>query len=592
MSNGEEILELLDFELDGPMPIRWMRSYRSSQCFENIGMGHGWRSNFHLQLLEVMEVLEEKDKHKKPQLIELLLIDEEGRRLPFTPVSVGETSYQLNEGLALHHEDNGSYRLVRPDNTHWSFVRHNDVWVLDRISDSHGNQQKLFYSKAGRLTRIDLSPTRGIELSYDHSGHLTHIHAATRTDKGIQRFSEPLALYQYNTNNDLVEGTDAQQRTERYHYQDHLFTQRVRSSGFSHYFEWEGEGPAARCVHNWGDDGRYDYHFEYVDDERLAISTDGRGQVWKFWHDTEGRLIAKQSPSNHRWQYEFDEHGQKISETTPTGGVTRYTYNDNGQLVSLEDASGAKTQYQYNGLGQRIVTIDATGGLWQREYSVAGHLKNETRPNGAKTHYHYNEQSQLIEIQRQDASTIKYLWNEEGQMLARQLGDDLIRYSYDELGRLNGTLDVSGLVTQYERDSKGQLTQIKQFEQNNPEDTTEQHYHYDDSGRLVQQSDAKGLNHRYEYEGLSQPTKQIRPDGSWLHYQYDNERNLTGIQRSDGTQYQIEYDGEELPVKLTGFDGRLETLKYDGEGRLIESDDSDFKNIYTDKKHDSATLQS
>ncbi|WP_344796567.1 RHS repeat-associated core domain-containing protein, partial [Litoribacillus peritrichatus] len=381
------------------------------------------------------------------------------------------------------------------------------------------------------------------------------------------------------THNDLIAGTNAQQQTERYHYQGHLFTQRVRASGFSHYFEWEGEGPAARCVHNWGDDGRYDYHFEYVDDERLAISTDGRGQVWKFWHDEEGRLISKQSPSGHQWQYEFDQHGQKVAERSPNGGTTQFTYNERGQLVSVQSPDGAITQYQYNGLGQRIVTIDAEGGVWQQEYSVVGHLKKTTLPNGAQTQFRYNEQSQLVEIERPDGALVKYRWNEQGQLLARAMGEQLFRYSYDELGRLNGVLDGSGVVTQYTRDDKGQLISIKAYEESDPGNAQEQRFQYDDSGRLIQNTDAQGRTHQYQFEGLSQPTKQIRPDGSWLHYQYDNERNLTGIQRSDGNEYLIEYDGEELPTKLTGFDGRQQSLKYDGEGRLIESDDCGEKAV-------------
>ncbi|MFC3152908.1 RHS repeat-associated core domain-containing protein [Litoribrevibacter euphylliae] len=603
MSSGEEILELLDFELDGPMPIRWLRSYRSSQCHENIGMGFGWRSNLHLQLIEVYETLDEKElnQQKTPALESLVLIDEEGRRLPFLPVEKGQTSYQLSEGLALHHEADGSHRLIKNDNSHWVFVRGSftetkNTWVLDRISDTHGNQLRLFYSAAGRLTRIDTTPTRGIELYYDHSGHLTHIKAVKRTDKGVVHHPETLAEYQYDTRNDLIAATNAQQQTERYQYTGHLFTQRTRASGFSHYFEWQGEGPTARCIHNWGDDNQYDYHFQYVDEERLAISTDSRGQVWKFWHDEAGRLTTKESPSGHQWHYQFDEHGKKVAEITPSGATTQFTYNDLGQLSAITQPDGATTQYQYNDIGQRIVTVDAEGHIWRREYSVAGHLKRETHPNGATIQFRYNERSQLIERSQSLKSntpdqTTKYLWNEDGQLLAQESGNQQTRFSYDDLGRLNGVLNAGGLITEYRRDAKGQLTQVRQFEQSQPDDKTQpdnatappeeitQSYRYDEAGRLTHYTDTKGHIHEYQYQGLSQPVKQIRADGSWLAFDYDQERNLTGITRSDGNHYQIEYNGEELPIKLTGFDGRQQTLKYDPEGHLIESDDSGERGI-------------
>ncbi|GLQ32681.1 RHS repeat-associated core domain-containing protein [Litoribrevibacter albus] len=590
MSSGEEILELLDFELDGPMPIRWVRSYRSSQCHEDIGLGHGWRSNFHLQLMEVYEEIEQKDPYNQinPKLESLLFIDEEGRRLPFLPVEKGQTSYQLSEGLALHHEADGSHRLIKNDNSHWVFVRSPNIqntWVLDRVSDTHGNQLRFFYSRNGRLTRIDTTPSRGIELYHDNSGHLTHIKAVQRTDKGVVHHPETLAEYHYDAHNDLVSATDSRQQTERYQYAGHLFTQRTRASGYNHYFEWQGDGPTARCIRNWGDDGNYDYHFEYHDDERLAISTDGRGQVWKFWHDEAGRLITKESPSGHRWQYQFDEHGKKVAEITPNEAITRFAYNDLGQLTAITQPDGATTRYQYNGIGQRIVTIDAEGNTWRKEYTVAGHLKQEIYPNGATAQFRYNDRCQLVERIHPDQRTTQYLWNEDGQLLAQQTGDQQTRFSYDELGRLNGVLDARGLVIQYTRDSKGQLTQVRQFEQSQPDNALEptkertQSYVYDDAGRLTHYTDSKGHTHEYQYQGLSQPVKQIRADGSWLSFDYDKERNLTGITRSDGNQYQIEYNGEELPVKLTGFDGRQQTLKYDGEGRLLESDDSGERGI-------------
>src|SRR5690606_26556778 len=50
MCTGEEILELIDFDLSGPLPLQFKRTYRSSQCHEQLGLGYGWRSNFHLHI--------------------------------------------------------------------------------------------------------------------------------------------------------------------------------------------------------------------------------------------------------------------------------------------------------------------------------------------------------------------------------------------------------------------------------------------------------------------------------------------------------------------------------------------------------------
>ena len=53
MCTGEEILALVDFELPGLFPLQFKRTYRSSQCDENLGLGFGWRSNFHLHIIMI-----------------------------------------------------------------------------------------------------------------------------------------------------------------------------------------------------------------------------------------------------------------------------------------------------------------------------------------------------------------------------------------------------------------------------------------------------------------------------------------------------------------------------------------------------------
>jgi RHS repeat-associated protein len=576
MCSGEEILELNDFSLPGPLPLQFKRTYRSGQSHENIGMGYGWRSNFHLQISQ---------NHSAKPEPELILHDDEGRCLAFTPVEPGQTSYQLREGLALRHEANGSQVLLRPDNTHWVFVPVSEPqgqqrrWALHQVFDSLGNTLQLYYDRYNRLSRIDYSRTRGIELNYNSEGLLSHIVAVELTGQGVKSLDVQLAKYQFDHNQDLIAATDISGQTEHYGYQGHLLAVRQRASGFKHYFSWQGEGPAARCLRNWGDDGYYDYKFTYDDEQKLTLSTDSRGQQWQYVHNDANQLIKKVAPDGATWLYSWNSFGKKSAETAPDGGVTRYYFNEHGQLATIEQADGAISHFHYNELGQRTGFTDAEGQRWLREFSAAGLLKSETRPDGSVSRYQYNHNGQLSQLIHADGSVEQLLWNDDGMLLARKHGEAVSRFSYDKLGRLNGSVGAAGLVTEYQRDQAGRLINQRQYAEAEPDNVISEQCVYDKGGRLIEKQDACNTLTQWLYEGLSQPVSRIMSDGSSLNYVYDKERNLTAIMRSDGARYQLDYDGLERPVRLQGFDGREQQFQYDVNGNLISVADGRERQI-------------
>ncbi|MCG6202992.1 hypothetical protein KSO91_17505, partial [Psychromonas antarctica] len=170
-------------------------------------------------------------------------------------------------------------------------------------------------------------------------------------------------------------------------------------------------------------------------------------------------------------------------------------------------------------------------------------------------------------------------------LLAEKVGEALTRYSYDGLGRLNAVCDAQGLVTEYQRNTRGQVSQQISYHSDDnqtasqPDNRTTTQYQYDDAGRLIRIINANGENTHYNYAGLAQPTKKTFADGSWLNYHYDKERNLIGIERSDEATYQIQYSATEKPTKLIGFDGREQTFQYDVLDKLVAVNDGDSRFI-------------
>ncbi|WDD96754.1 RHS repeat-associated core domain-containing protein [Thalassomonas actiniarum] len=605
MLTGEEILPLVDFQLNGVWPLSWRRLYRSSKTNVNVGLGYGWRHNFCLQLVEKYQA-PPKVGPKKPGRYFLELTDEEGRVHVFDQVKRGQTSVQLSSGLSLYHQGDGKQVLIRPDDSHWTFVKGPDnkehspkageshgEWLLESISNCHGQEHALYYDEHQHLVRIACSPKRGLVLQYNQDNNLLRIAAYVLNEEGKQQLLPGfLASYQYDDNQALIAAIDDQGLVERYQYFDgHLLKRRIRPSGFCHYFQWQGQGIEAKCVKQWGDEGAYQYCFTYQDHPRgqLSTSTDSRGNVEHFVHDRRHLLVAHTDQRGFTTETDYDGAGRKVRQTDAAGNATLYRYNEQGQLSEVTSADGGKTRYFYNALGKRILTLDPLGQQHKRRFDATGRLLSQTGPDGRSIRYLYTASGLLK--QKIDACGVisLYHWSDSGELLALQCGDELLRYSYDALGRVNASIDAQGLITEFSRDEKGQLIEQVSYDQAKGELKNRQKYRYDDAGRLigkqlpdsVKSADIESVpgllpvnETRFHYQGLDQPSQKTFADGSYLKYQYDGERNLTGISRSDGAHYQIEYSPSEKPVKLIGFDGREQHYEYDCNDKLIAINDS------------------
>lgn len=585
MLTGEELLALDDFNLPGLFPLIWQRLYRSSKIKTNIGLGLGWRHSFSLQLFERYQA-PPKVGPKQSGVHWFELVDQEGIIHHFTQVQKGQTSVQPSSGLALLHDDDKRQVLIKPDNSHWTFIKVYDVWQLKSINNELGDGLTLAYDTQHRLISIATAKTRGIILRYNSDNNISRIAPYLVDGTGaLQVSSQLLACYQYNNEHELIAAINAQETTEQYkYYAGALLKQRTRASGFNHYFEWNGTDEEAKCIRQWGDEGTYDYHFTYEGNK--STSTDSLGNTEQYFHNEQQRLTCFIDANDNTTEHQYDNLGRKVKTIDAMGNTTELVYNDLGQLSSKIEPDGSKIHYLYNAFGKRIATIDALGQQHKRHFNASGRLLEETLPDGRSIKYTYNEAGKLAYKISEEGIDSYFEWSDSGELLAQKVGEALTRYSYDSLGYINAMCDAQGLITEYQRNQKGQITQQTSYPQHDaksdntfPNNALTTRYLYDSAGRLTNIINPKGDNTYYGYGGLAQPTKKTFEDGSWLNYQYDKERNLTGIERSDEATYHIEYSPTEKPTKLIGFDGRIQTYQYDKNDHLIQVNDADERVI-------------
>ncbi|SBS38243.1 Putative deoxyribonuclease RhsC [Marinomonas spartinae] len=576
MLTGEEILPLVDFTLAGSRPLVWRRLYRSSHSNQQTALGNGWRHDFMVRLTEhYLPPPKVGPKQKGTYWLEYH--DEHGASHRFEKVKPGQSSYQLSSKLALHYQTNGKQVLVTPKDEHLTFKAGESAWLLEKIINETGQSTRFYYDAKERLARIEVNKARGCLLNYNAQGWLVDVKAYHVNEKEQFVTSKtPLAHYNYDETGNLIAATNQQGETERYTYNAaNLITKRTRASGFSHHFEWDSYAHDAKCIKQWGDNDTYCYQFEYGPEKGTTTSIDSRGNRECFVHNEQGKLTEHTDPNGNIRRYVYNQNGQKIREIDPQGNTTDLTYTPYGQLESVTTPDGNKTTFAYNQLGQRILTVLPDKTTIARQYNVSGLLLSETQPDGRSALYSYDNQGHLSQHIAVDGQVTKFRWNEQGELLAKQENDSLTRYSYDNLGRINATLSDCGLLVQYKRNERGQLIETVAFDENAPDDKQHTYFDYDEAGRLIASKNNKGEITRQTFEGLSQPSAIIQPDGSALHLTYDQERNLTGIRRDDDAHYRIAYDANENPIQITGFDGKQQRYQYDGNNRLISLKESD-----------------
>ena len=255
---GEELLVLEDFKITGPMPLSWLRTYRSSNA-HNLGLGYGWTHSFSTHLKDNEQAID--------------YYDAEGRVIPFKKPAIGQYIINRAERFKLQRLANNHYRLESTDAAQTLYYEFQTdetspagtIYPLQRIKDKAGNHLFLIYDQQ-RLIRLEQG-NESWSLDYNDQGLICRIkkHSSLQIEAAEQSLT--CVSYDYNQQQDLIQAKDPEGNSERYLYQNHLLIKRTLKSGYSFHFQWDGTTSSARCLRNWGDDiagiATYNYQFNW-----------------------------------------------------------------------------------------------------------------------------------------------------------------------------------------------------------------------------------------------------------------------------------------------------------------------------------------
>ncbi|WP_245749905.1 RHS repeat-associated core domain-containing protein [Marinobacter zhejiangensis] len=549
---GEEMMELVDARLAGPLPFEFKRLYRSGSSDRRLDMGYGWRHSLN-------HSLSFSDQH-------ITWHDHEGKntRLP----ALDDEPFGINSrsGMAAWKDGEEIVVCAGEKAPRYHFRRDGERGLLSRITDRYGNELRLGYDLHGRLQRLVNDAAQALAFEYQ-DGYLVTVslfHRRLSEDGPVWDRLRTEQQYSYDDQGDLVAATNAVDDTEHYQFDNHMLVRRTLAGGYSFHLEWDQTDPMGRCVRQWGDSAQVDTRFEWDDDKGTCTVryVDGSEERWQY--DGAAQLQEKIDPDGARHLNEYDEKGRLLASVDPMGARTEYRYDNQGRLTGKTGPDGIPVLLAYR--KGRIAEIHRQRQCWKFDYTSAGDLACETDPKGRKTRYSYSDRGQLLRVDLPDGRYHRWDWNDKGQLLeAVDPAGAITKYRYDEFGQLLGKKDGRGAITQYRYDALGRVTDELMT------GNRSRRYEYNSYGKVTRFVDEQGRETRFEYgNNLHLLTRRINPDGSELKYRYDHHRFLlTHIENERGEQYRIDYYPNGLVREETAFDGHSTGYEYDLNGHLL-----------------------
>ncbi|MCT7304625.1 RHS repeat-associated core domain-containing protein [Ralstonia wenshanensis] len=558
-ATGDETLTHTDFVLPSLFPIEWTRTYRSRLgAYDSSEQGARWIT---------------------PYTTRFDVITEQGIESVLYHAADGRShAYPLPEVGKFHHDPIESVTLVRVSE--------------HRLTLAHGFDSQEAYQRHGqsfRLTSITLRSGAGIALHYNHrigertvlsdiiayQGQTTLAHVGIRLDDAGRiaehwqiedgQLVRQLSRYTYDEAGDLVMAQDENAAHWDYTYQHHLVTRYTDRTGRGMNLQWNGEGPHAKAIREWADDGSFDTRLEWDENIRLTYVTDALGHETRHYYDILGYTYRIKHPDGRSEWFFRDDAKNVIQHIHTDGSIDRFTYDDRGNLVEHLRADDSTIHYAYDDHDQLIKIRDAEGGLWQRDYDTKGNLTEEVDPLGNKTEYAYNKAGLLTEITDAKGGKKQLGYNAASQLTSyTDCSGKTTTWQYDPRGRLEKVTNAAGGVTRYEYEA-GQLAKVI-----HPDETAER-FERDAEGRLLAHTDALHRRTTWDYSEAGLIARHTDAAHGVLEYQWNKLGRLTGLTNENARQIRFQYDPVGRLLKQTGFDGNATQYYYDAASGVLKT---------------------
>lgn len=538
---GRVNYEYTDFELPGPIPIKFTRNWDSDSEIKG-PLGHG------------VQLCYDRCVQLWPEEGGLSVTMADGRLAVFPLLYYGESYYHPQEKILLRRKQNGHFLLEDYNESlyyHFNHQQQPNTWQLSFIEDYSGHRIQLHYA-GNYLSAITDSAGRQLLFQLDKQHRISSVEVKHRS------VQQTLATYAYNEEGDLVSIADALGQVTTIEYEAHRMVKKTDRNGQSFYWEYDNK---QRCIHTWGDGGILEGFIEYYKGHNLV--TNSLGETTTYYFD-ENNLCVQESDHYGNHQYtEYTEDLEVYREIDEEGNITGYAYDEKSRLQEQIAPDGSVMQYHYNEYNQVELIVFPNGSSETYGYDAMRRLSFVNRANGLTLTYEYNEEGQLDTLIQKGSIKTKMTYDEDGNLASMQLPDGTTAcWKYDALGRCIKTINAGGEVRFLKYDA---LNRVHTIHLPNGKLIKREYNAYDE---VIRESN----NHatvQYEYTPLGSVTKRIEQNRE-LKFLYDTEERLQAVVNEAGKHYFLDYNKRGEVVAEKGFDGLQRTYERDTTGKVIK----------------------
>ncbi len=536
-----------DFELPGPIPLMWSRTYYSD-AEVNGPLGYNWHHSYNIGIRNLNDEV-------------FVLRHSDGRESGLPVLETGESYFDRKEQLSWSRDERG-YLLGDAGKLYYRFNMEENRFgycPVAKISTADGHRIVFAYGYKGDLDEIIDSTGQRIFVTNDAEGRITDI-STCYDDEEIH-----LVRYRYDDNGNMTETLDAMSISKTFEYSGHLLVKLTNQSGMSFHWEYEGSGNDARCIHTWGDGGIQEYFIEYG--KGFTRTRNGEGAVTEYFY-TQDHLIYKTIDANGGiMRQEYNEYQELVLTVDPEGFSRTSKYDDRGNLILQTNENGDSLLLDYDERQNLIRVVTPGGKILKWEYDEYDRVVLREFPSKARLSYTY-EGNRLKYITDKKKRRFSFEFNARNELLRLIYPNGVYRsWNYDRSGRVVEATDVKGNRTSFGYDILNRITEIRE------PDGNVHRLGYDRSGNLIHAED-KMREVDFTYGPLGTLTGRIQGSRA-LKFVYNTELQLTGIRNEKYELYEFELDGLGQVVREWGFDRLQRGYDRDGVGRVRRVDRPD-----------------
>ena len=262
-------------------------------------------------------------------------------------------------------------------------------------------------------------------------------------------------------------------------------------------------------------------------------------------------------------------------------------------ISDIQYADGRAVKMSYNPL-RHLQEVEDWLGITKINTDIIGRATKVTYPDGKQVKYQLGALGQRQSITYPDGRTVYYGYDQHLRLSDLRDGNQVVNYTYDEVGALRSKGFFNGMETSYVYNQKGQLTSLIHKDKEGVLDNY--NYQYDLLGNKISiDKQRRGLEiesgvYSYDYDSVGRLSN-VSKDGQLQRtYNYDAFGNRSQKREiSGGTKYTVTnyaYNQLNQLMSMTDNQENHQRYSYDKRGNLTEV----FKNNQLIQQYHYGTL--